>query len=248
MNKFFNCVTKFIAVFACLLLTGLGACAETPENKAENADLYLAAVRDAVFAEDSEIYPLVNIAEDDENVIWRDGKVLMAFLHKYPDSYPAGEDITLKWGNVWCVSAGEFYRWIKNNGEGVEDWALRLMQLMGMPENKGSTAVTGIWVDANLLYRPAYVTDPAAEMRTTLQNTGNAEFDDMYKAWFDGNIIWSYFDGAYPWTRLGYTYDWADNGRVYGLSEFIIFSGAQARVEYTYDINAFVSFALGAKV
>ena len=80
-------------------------------------------------------------------------------------------------------------------------------------------------------------------MQTTLVNTGDAEFDKKFKEWFDGNIIWSYFDSAYPWTRLGYTYDWADNGKVYGLSEFLIFSGAEAAIEYTLTINEFVEYA-----
>ena len=176
-------------------------------------------------------------------MLWsEDGKkVLVAFVHKYPDSYPDGEDINLKWGNVWCVSAGELYSWIKDHD--AENWTNRLHQVMGMPYSKGYTTVTAMWVDSDLLYRPAYVTDPTAEMKTTYQPTGDEGFDTMYKAWFDSNIIWSYYDNAYPWTRLGYTYDWADNGTKYGLSEFLIFSGAGATVEYTYSIEDFVTFA-----
>ncbi|MBR4798868.1 MAG: hypothetical protein IK047_01255, partial [Clostridia bacterium] len=63
----------------------------------------------------------------------------------------------------------------------------------------------------------------------------------------DGNIIWSYFDSAFPWTRLGYTYDWADNGTEYGLSEFLVFSGAKAKVEYTYSVDEFEEFTRGSK-
>ena len=56
---------------------------------------------------EDDIMPLVNITKDDENVIWDGDKVLVLFMHKYPDSYPAGEEIKLKWGDVWCVSAVE---------------------------------------------------------------------------------------------------------------------------------------------
>lgn len=212
-------------------------------------ELFNNAVRDAVFVEEDEILPLVNISKDDKNVIWsEDGKsVLVAFMHKYPDSYPAGENIELVWGNVWCVSAGEFHNWMKNNNEKVEDWTKRLHQVMGMPYTKNYTTVTALWVDASLIYRPAYETDARSEMKTTYQKTGDDEFDDMYKEWFDGNIIWSYFDSAFPWTRLGYTYDWADNGQEYGLTEFLIFSGAEAKVEYTYTVDEFVNFTRGAK-
>lgn len=212
----------------------------------DNDELYARAVRDAETAEERDVMPLVNIVKDDKDVIWDGDRVLVAFMHKYPDSYPAGEDIELKWGNVWCVSAGEFYRWVKLNSAGVEDWTERLHQVLGMPASKGYDTVTALWVDADLLYRPAFVTDPTAKMTTTYQPTGDAEFDAMYKAWFDDNAEWSYHKSAYPWTRLGYTYDWADNSVKYGLSEFLIFSGAQATVEYTYSIEEFAAFAKDA--
>lgn len=81
-------------------------------------------------------------------------------------------------------------------------------------------------------------------METTYQPTGNDEFDAMFKEWFDSNVTVSYSeDNPYPWTRLGYTYDWADNGKEYGLSEFLIFSGADATVEYTCSIDEFAALA-----
>ncbi len=209
-----------------------------------NEELYDAAVRDAVFIEEDEILPLVNISKDDDNVIWDDqGRVLVAFMHKYPDSYPAGEDIELKWGNVWCCPAKEMCKWVQKNGEGVTDWTTRFHQLLGMPTTKEYNTITALWVDAKLLYRPANVSDPNAEMEAKYKPTGDEEFDKKFKEFFDGNIVWSYFDSAYPWTRLGYTYDWADNGKEYGLSEFLIFNGAMAKVEYTYNVEDFVAFA-----
>ena len=213
------------------------------DEKPDNDTLYARAVRDAVFAEEDEIMPLVNITKDDDRVIWDGDRVLVLFMHKYPGSYPAGDDIVLQWGNVWCVSAEEMLRWVDDNADSVTDWTERLHQLLGMPTSKEYTSITAVWVDANLLYRPANVSDPTAEMSVTYQPTGDKTFDAMYKAWFDKNIIGSYFDGAYPWTRLGYTYDWADNGVEYGLSEFLIFSGAPATVEYTYSVDEFIAYA-----
>ena len=219
----------------------------TLKEATSNEELYDAAVRDAVFIEDDEILPLVNISRDDENVLWDDkGRVLVAFMHKYPDSYPAGEDIELKWGNVWCVSAKEMYKWVQNNGDGVTDWTTRLHQVLGMPTSKGYNTITALWVDAKLLYRPANVSDPSAEMEAKYKPTGDEAFDKKFKEFFDGNIVWSYFDSAYPWTRLGYTYDWADNGTEYGMSEFLIFEGAKATVEYTYNVGDLVTFACKA--
>ena len=243
---------KIAIIIAILLIVGsafgLVACDRQSAEKPSKTDeeLYSDAVKDAMIIDDDEILPLVNISKDDENVIRNGEKVLVAFMHKYPSSYPAGEDLTLQWGNVWCVSAGEMYKRIKENAQGVSDWATRLHQVLGMPTSKNYTTVTALWVDASLLYRPANVTDANSPMAKTYQATGNGEFDAMYKAWFDSNIIWSYFDSAFPWTRLGYTYDWADNGTEYGLSEFLIFSGASATVEYTYGIEDFISFVNAA--
>ena len=240
---------RFVKVIAMLLFVcsvfNFVACekATIGEESIKSIDeQYAYAVRDAMIIDDDEILPLVNISKEDENVTWNGEKVLVAFMHKYPSSYPTGEDITLQWGNVWCVSAAEMSKWVRENGQGVIDWSLRLHQVLGMPTSKNYTTVTAIWVDASLLYRPANVTDANSPMAKTYQATGDAEFDSMYKAWFDSNIIWSYFDSAYPWTRLGYTYDWADNGTEYGLSEFLIFSGASATVEYTYSIEEYIAY------
>ncbi len=235
----------FIALI-CLFALGLASCGQKNVGKEPrtNEELYSDAVRDAVFIEDDEILPLVNISKDDDNVIWDDqGRVLVAFMHKYPDSYPAGEDIELEWGNVWCVSAKEMCKWVQNNGDGVTDWTTRLHQVLGVPTSKEYNTITALWVDANLLYRPANVSDPNAKMESTYTPTGDETFDQKFKEFFDGNIVWSYFDSAYPWTRLGYTYDWADNGKEYGLSEFLIFEGATATVEYTYNVEDYVAFA-----
>ena len=241
---------KIICLVVVLItLLALVSCGAEKKEKLTDDEIYQLAVRDAVFADEDEILPLVNISKDDPNVIWsEDGKsVLVAFMHKYPDSYPAGEEIELKWGNVWCVSAGEFHKWMKDNEENVENWTNRLHQVLGMTLTKNYTTVTALWVDADLLYRPAYETDPNKPMTTALVKTGDDDFDTMYKAWFDDNIIWSYFDSAFPWTRLGYTYDWYDNGKEYGLSEFLIFSGAKVKIEYTYSVDEFVEFTRGTK-
>ena len=127
-------VVCIITLLACVATSF--SCKNNAKTEKTNEELYKAAVKDAVFADEDEILPLVNITEDDENVLWDGNKVLVSFLHKYPDSYPDNTDIELKWGNVWCVSALEFYKWIQNNDEGVTDWSLRLHQLMGMPEGK----------------------------------------------------------------------------------------------------------------
>ena len=243
MKKSISIIRTSSILLIIIIIGTLFSCAK----KLSDDELFERAVRDAVIIDKDEVLPLVNVNKDDKNVKWDGDKVLVAFMHKYPDSYPKGEEIELKWGNVWCVSEEEMRKWVLDNEKGVTDWSVRLHQVLGMPVSKGYTTVTALWVDAELLYRPANVTDPNAEMSVTYQKTGNEEFDSMYKEWFDGNIIWSYFDSAFPWTRLGYTYDWADNGREYGLSEFLIFSGASAKVEYTYSVEEYVNYVMKTK-
>ena len=136
--------------------------------------LYAAAVRDAMVVTEDDIMPLVNITKDDENVIWDGDKVLVLFMHKYPDSYPDGQEIVLKWGDVWCVSAAEAVRWVQQN-KMTDDPTKRLHQLLGMPLSKGYNTITAIWVDADLLYRPAFEPDPNKPMQLTLQKTGNED-------------------------------------------------------------------------
>ena len=244
-NKFTADVDKNGAVTiqdaTCIQYNIAGLPSPLDDGKLDNNALYEIAVRDSVFADEDEILPLVNISRDDDRVIWNGDKVLMGLIHKYPDSYPDGEDVTLKWGDVWVFSAGEMYKWINSNSSGVDDWHERLKQLLGLPEWKKYTSVSTVWVDADLLYRPANVADPTAAMKLTYQSSGNEAFDTKYKSWYDSTILLSYFnETTYPWTRLGYTYDWADNGREYGLSEFIVFSGATVSVDHTCTIDEFV--------
>ena len=137
------------------------------DSKLSNDELYELSVRDAVFADEDEIMPPVNISKDDDRVIWDGDKVLVTITHKYPDSYPAGEEVELKWGDAWCVSAGEMYSRVKES-EGVTDWTERFHQVLGVPTSKNYNTVTGNTVT----YQTVYVKEqsdtslPHAEQKT----------------------------------------------------------------------------------
>jgi hypothetical protein len=197
------------------------------------SDLYEIAIMDAVKAESDEIIPLVTIDEAVE-------EVLVVTFHRYPDSYPIGEEVTLEWGGVWTFTADEINKWYDHNNGGVTDWDLRLKQLIGLPAEKEYTHFTALWVSPDDIIRPAYVTDIySAEMSTELSE----DVEDSYREWFESNIVDSYFSqGNYPWTRLGYTYDWADTGSDYGLTEFLVSAGSKVRVEFTLTTNEFVTW------
>lgn len=236
-------ITCIISVFFTYQVTNTKPAEE--DQTAQETDLYQLSIEDAVFAEESEIMPVIEITEDSEDVIWDEQKerVLMATFHHYPDSYPDGEEVTLEWGTVWTFSQQEFADWLASQDEEITDWSLRMNQLLGMPEDSGNTYVTTMWVSPDDMIRPAYVPDITAQMTNTLDE--ETMEDEAFVSWFEGNIIGSYFDGAYPWTRLGYTYDWADNGVEYGMSEFLVEQNAKVLVEKTLPLKEFVKMAAG---
>ena len=50
-----------------------------------------------------------------------------------------------------------------------------------MPKSKEYNTITAIWVDAKLLYRPANVSDPSAEMEAKYKPTGDEAFAQKQK-------------------------------------------------------------------
>lgn len=199
--------------------------------------LYESAIRDATFADEDEILPLVSLTSEDKMTTWNeDGCVLLCTWHRYPDSYPEGETITVEWGPVWMFTDKEIASY-KDELKKCKDPETRLKQLIGLPPDCDYTTFTGFWVSPENVKRPAYRTDiVSGEMTTSFDENVDTDF----KEWFDGNILGSYFDGAYPWTRLGYTYDWADNDTEYGLTEFLVLDKAEVTVEFTDTTAEFI--------
>lgn len=202
-------------------------------------ELYKMAVKDAVFAEEDEIKPLVSLTKEDKLVTWDDkGRVLLCTWHSYPDSYPEGETITTKWGYVWTYTDKEMASYAEEL-KNAEDATMRLRQLVSIPPHKTHSTVTGLWVKPSDVIRPAYQSD-AADGRMVTAFEDVEKVDGQFKQWFDQNILNSYFYGEYPWTRLGYTYDWADNKKEYGLTEFLIKQDAEAEVAFTETTDEFL--------
>lgn len=202
-------------------------------------ELYYNSVVDSMLAEESEIYELVSIEKNNEMTNWKDDKVLLVTWHKYPESYPKGEEIELKYGSIWTFTDKEIDSWYDENNSEISDYNLRFNQLIGLPPNEDNTHFSAIWVDVNDVLRPAYFTDPkSSEMAISNEN-----MDEEYKEWFDGNIINSYYsEWLYPWTRLGYTYDWAENSDDYGLTEFLVKENSKVSVEFTLTTEEFIKY------
>lgn len=228
--------TGVLMLALCCPLSFFG-CASKPTEK-----LYALAVEDAKQADKNEILPLVTLTPDSDMVTWNaDGtKVLLLSWHKYPDSYIAGESFICTDGEIWTFTDREILSWYDENSEGVDDWELRLEQLIGLPASSEYTNVSAFWVDIDELIRPAYQTDVTKQMSSDLLD-GSAL--GTYKEWFYDNAEYSYSESTpYPWTRLGYTYDWADSDDEYGLSEFLILADSVIEVEWTKTTDEFVDW------
>lgn len=226
-----------VLVALCVGLAPFMALAEVSD--AELDVMYRRAMEDAVWADGEEILPLVMIDRGDGRVTWDEAgeRILLLSWHGEPESYPAGRTDLLTQSEIWTFTDGEIFRWYEENREGVEDWTLRLEQLIGLPRGSGYTHFTAFWAEPADVIRPAYVTDTGLPM----QNRFSGDTDAQYRAWFDANILYSYFESAYPWTRLGYTYDWADDEEEYGLSEFLLMAGSPVSIAYTVTTDEFLA-------
>lgn len=215
----------------CLILALALLCAPCALGAEAVEELYAQAVEDAKTIEPEERLPLkTTLTRNDPYTQWNEqgDQVLVCTWNDTPERYPAGATVTVGDEPVWVFSGAEFEAWYAENAAGVENWELRLCQLIGLPPDAGYTHVTALWAHPADLLRPAL--DPDV---TTNTMAGELTGEDWYQDWFADNTATSYGPGGYPWTRLGYTYDWADNGTEYGLTEFILPTGVQATVEFT---------------
>lgn len=222
----------------CLALALALLCVSPAQAAGTTEELYIQAVEDAKTIEPEELLPLkTTLTRDDPYAQWdqQGDRVLVCTWNNTPEDYPDGTDVIVGEEPLWVFSGAEFAAWYADNADGVEDWELRLCQLIGLPSDAGYTHFTTLWADPNDLLRPAF--DPDVTTSTMAEElTG----EDWYRSWFEDNTAASYGADGYPWTRLGYTYDWADNGTEYGLTEFILPTGAEATVERTVTTQAYL--------
>lgn len=198
----------------------------TLEERLHNAYL------DVIETKEENLRPLVSLVQEEKNITWNEqkDKVLMFTFHRFPTSYPDGEEITFTWGESWLCSIKEMENWYISNKDNIKDPLLRIKQLLGMNSESKNTYISSMWLSPNDIKRPAYITDPTKQMELTFSENET----DEYKSWFTSQYYYSYDVSKLPWTRLGYTYDWSEEAKdKYGLSEFIAFKGTSAKVDKT---------------
>ena len=214
----------------------LVACSNQDDLKQRLHDAYL----DVIETKEENIRPLVCLTKDDTNVYWNEAqdKVLLFTFHRYPDSYPDGQEVTFAWGESWLCSLKEYENWYLTNKKNIEDPLLRTKQVLGMSDESKNTYITSMWIDPSVVYRPAYITDPTKQMSLTFDENET----QTYKDWFASQYYYSYDVSHLPWTRLGYTYDWSKEAKDrYGLTEFIAWKGTTVTVHKTMLVTDFLT-------
>lgn len=194
---------------------------------------------DVLETKEKNLRHLITLDQDEKEVTWSNtkDKVLLFTLHRFPSSYPEGEEITITWGESWLCSVKECQSWYQKNKSNIKDPLLRVKQLLGMSHESKNTYISSMWISPSDVIRPGYTTDVTKQMSLEFDENESEE----YKTWFKSQYYYSYDVSKLPWTRLGYTYDWSKEAKdKYGLSEFIAFNGVTFTVDRTLLVEDFL--------
>ncbi|SHL35794.1 hypothetical protein [Fibrobacter sp. UWH4] len=214
-----------------------------------NRELYAEAVKKAKNLTADDIYPLVSIegSSDMASLSGDNSQVILVTWHNTPDEFKDGQTISHTDKVIWAFTDKEFLSWFRENHEKVDNWDLRLKQLIGMSPETNNNYFTVFWANVSDVFRPAYYPEiNSGLMNTTFSSSFEEDMSEnamWFKNWFDKTSATIYSrDGGHPWTRLGYTYDWGNPDRKYGLSEFIVKEGAPIEVKFTRNNKAFLKW------
>ena len=180
---------------------------------------YRRAIADAAVMEPAEALPLAPVTADPVRVAtWTEERHL--------GSYPEGARMEITWDLLWvALESEERERCAAFPRHGLHR---RLEQLLGLSPTGEPRRYVVLEVARSALRRPCFDPDPAAE-RCPLEPAPGVPQD--FLDWLGRNALASYrVPGGFPWTRLGYTYDWRPGGPEYGVAEFVLFQGTEARV------------------
>lgn len=196
-----------------------------------------------------DIQPLVTIGEGSDlaSLSGDNTQVVLVSWHNDGDRFKDGEITHLKDGEVlWSFTDKEFLKWFRENHDKVDNWDIRLKQLLGKSPDTDNRYFTVFWVRVTDVFRPAFFPEINTDMmNTAFTNTLEEDTSEnamWFKNWFDKTNASAYRKDGFPWTRLGYTYDWGNPDSKYGLSEFIVKEGAEIEVKFTRKNRAFLTW------
>lgn len=198
-----------------LLSPGCSSIQISSNNELEK-DNYRKAIFDAAVIESSEIQLLPVIDEDQVKIVtWTE----------YPDSYEAGKEVILNWGDVWVTLDDD----VKTRCQDFQKTHLvsDIQKLLGLPlNNSEKRSFVTLKVDSSSLFRPCANPSIHAEKCTSNFPENIAQ---EHAVWYAHQTAQSYqLETGYPWTRLGYTYNWKSGENEVGPAEFVIKKGSKA--------------------
>ena len=196
-----------------------------------------------------DIQPLVTIGEGSDlaSLSGDNTQVVLVTWHNDGERFKDGEITHLKDDEVfWAFTDKEFLKWFRENHDKVDNWDIRLKQLLGKAPDTDNRYFTVFWVRVTDVFRPAFFPEINTDMmNTAFTNTLEEDTSEnamWFKNWFDKTNATAYRKDGFPWTRLGYTYDWGNPDSKYGLSEFIVKEGAEIEVKFTRKNRAFLTW------
>ena len=147
------------------------------------------AYLDVIETKEENLRTLVCLTQEEEKVDWNSekDKVLLFTLHRFPTSYPDGEEITFTWGESWLCSVKELKNWYTDNKSNIKDPLLRIKQLLGMSSESKNTYISSMWLSPSDLKRPAYTTDVTKQMSLQFDENESEE----YKTWVYSQYYYS---------------------------------------------------------
>jgi len=179
---------------------------------------YYAAIEDAAVVSANDIQPLTPLADKQVTLVeWTD-----------QTHYQLGSQILSD--DLWVTLVPEVHeRCQYYDTTSSEALTLRLQQLLGLPPQPVTRSEFVVMqVALNDVFRPC--PDPDTS-KLNCELDFPADVSEKYSSWFARQLLTYYqIPDGYPFTRLGYTYDWNSQTPSYGVSEYVIRSGAEVDV------------------
>ena len=210
---------------------------------------YDKAVKECFLVSPEETKGLLCLKEDEPLLPTQEnGSFLFALYHDKDMTFEAGASLQLE-EELWLISQGELASFAKGYEEDQElPFAKRLQYKLGLHCDAKPVSITIFALHKEDVFRPAYASDPTAQVRYVTDKLMKEKESPEHVAWFEQTLLDQYFnDDPLPWTRLGYSYDYYFPAKTYGFTQFVARIGSIAEVISTQSVNDYYSPFFEAK-
>ena len=234
-----------IRIYSFFLVLVIVANACNTLHPARQEQYYRKAIENSMYANPQKTRKLIEITKENPLLVWKtinqEDYVLM-LTWKAKNYYPAEGLYNTDIFETWVTAVPELYNKMKHVK--VQDQAMRLKQLLGLPPSAQNCIFIEFWVRPVDLFRPCpdkEITDQQCNCSFSSKDST----DNDYIQWFNkGRIDRYYANGLYnqyPWTQLGYTYDWHPKNKSHtGVSEFVIGKNKNIYVHKSYTTEEYL--------